>query len=413
MKPEAFLRAVFDAALAAAAPQGKFVTLPAPPKGRTIVLGAGKAAASMAAEFERVWERPVEGLVVTRYGHAAATRFVEVVEAGHPVPDAEGEAVARRILALAAGAGPDDLVVFLGSGGASALLSLPLPGLTLEDKRAVNLALLRCGAPIGEMNAVRKTLSAIKAGRLAAAAAPAPCVTYLISDVPGDDPGVIGSGPTVAAGTDVKLALAICARRGVGLAARVRAVMIANPPPEITPGPVHMLATPQDALEAAAAKARALGVTPHILGANIEGEAREVARVFAGLVDQVRRRGQPFPPPCLLISGGETTVTVRGDGRGGRNAEFLLGLALALEGAQGVHALACDTDGIDGTEDNAGAWIAPDTLARIASGGVDARSALACNDALTAFEASGQVVRTGPTLTNVNDFRAILITGPA
>ncbi len=409
MEPEAFLRALFDAALAAAAPQGKFVTLPAPPKGRTIVLGAGKAAASMAAEFERVWERPVEGLVVTRYGHGTATRFIEVVEAGHPVPDAEGEAVARRILALASGAGLDDLVVFLGSGGASALLSVPLPGLTLEDKRAVNRALLRCGAPIGEMNAVRKMLSAIKAGRLAAAAAPARCVTYLISDVPGDDPGVIGSGPTVEAGTDVELALAICARRGVDLAPRVRAVMVANPPPAITPGPVHILATPQDALEAAAAKARDLGVTPHILGANIEGEAREVARVFAGLVDQIRRRGQPFPPPCVLISGGETTVTVRGEGRGGRNAEFLLALALALKGAPGVHALACDTDGIDGTEDNAGAWMSPETLARIASGGVDAGSALAGNDALAAFEAAGQVIRTGPTLTNVNDFRAILV----
>lgn len=407
MEPEAFLRALFDAALAAAAPAGKFRSLPDPPTGRTIVLGAGKAAASMAAEFERVWGRPVEGLVVTRYGHGAPTRFVEVVEAGHPVPDAEGAAVARRILALAEAAGPDDLVVFLGSGGASALLSLPLPGVTLEDKRAINRALLRCGAPIGEMNTVRKALSAIKAGRLAAAAAPAPCVTWLISDVPGDDPGVIGSGPTIPAGTGVEAAFEICARRGVDLPEHVRAAMRAHPAPRIAPGPVHLLATPQDALEAAAARARGLGVTPHILGANIEGEAREVARVFAGIVDQIGRHGQPFARPCVLISGGETTVTVRGDGRGGRNAEFLLGLAIALDGADGVHALACDTDGVDGTEDNAGAWLSPDSLVRMAAGGVDARAALENNDALGAFEAAGQVVVTGPTLTNVNDFRAI------
>ena len=404
------LHGLFQAALAAASPAGKFTTLPEPPRGRTIVLGAGKAAASMAAEFERAWGRPVEGLVVTRYRHGCPTRFVGVVEAGHPVPDAEGAATARRILDMAQAATADDLVVFLGSGGASALLSLPIPGTMLEDKRTISRALLRSGAPIDEMNTVRKALSAIKAGRLAAAVAPARCVTYLISDVPGDDPGTIGSGPTIAATTGPQEAWAICERRGIALPEDVRAAMRDHPPPQVETGPVHMLATPQGALEAAAAAARAQGLAAHILGSNIEGEAREVATVFAGITDQVSRMGQPFGAPCVLLSGGETTVTVRGGGRGGRNAEFLLALALALDGRPGVSALACDTDGIDGTEENAGAYLTPDTLARVARAGLDARALLHDNDALTAFEAADQVVTTGPTLTNVNDFRAILIT---
>lgn len=405
----AFLKTLFDAALAAASPAGKITHLPDPPKGRTIVLGAGKAAASMAAEFERAWGRPVEGLVVTRYLHGCPTRHVEVVEAGHPVPDPEGEATARRILDLARAATAEDLVVFLGSGGASALLSLPLEGITLEDKRGIARALLRSGAPIDEMNTVRKALSAIKAGRLAAAITPARCVTYLISDVPGDDPGTIGSGPTIAADTGPEEALAICARRGIEFPERVRAAMRTHSAPAIETGPVHMLATPQDALEAAAARARAEGVAAHIMGSNIEGEARDVAAVFAGIADQVSRKSQPFAKPCVLLSGGETTVSVRGEGRGGRNTEFLLALALALDGRAGISALACDTDGIDGVDENAGAWIAPDTLERMAEADVDARAMLHNNDALTAFEAVAQVIVTGPTRTNVNDFRAILI----
>ena len=409
MDEATFLRGLFDAALAAAGPAGKFTDLPDPPKGRTIILGAGKAAASMAAEFERAWGRPVEGLVVTRYAHSCPTRHVEVVEAGHPMPDAEGAATARRILDLASSATGDDLVVFLGSGGASALLTLPLDGIALDDKRAITKALLRSGAPIGEMNIVRKALSAIKGGRLAAAAAPARCVSWLISDVPGDDPGVIGSGPTIRAETDARDALAVLARRGIDVPDHVRAAMLANAPPDIATGPVHMIATPQDALEAAAAKARAQGVTAHIMGANIEGEARDVAATFAGIADQVRRMDQPFAKPCVLISGGETTVTVRGNGRGGRNTEFLLALALALQGAPGISAIACDTDGIDGVDHNAGALCTPDTLARMKAAGVDPRALLHDNDSLAAFEAADQVVTTGPTLTNVNDFRAILI----
>jgi glycerate-2-kinase len=404
------LQSLFQAALAAASPAGKFTVLPDPPRGRTIVLGAGKAAASMAAEFERAWGRPVEGLVVTRYRHGCPTRFVEVVEAGHPVPDAEGMATAERILALARSAAAEDLVVFLGSGGASALLSLPIPGVTLEDKRGIARALLASGAPIGEMNTVRKALSAVKAGRLAAAIAPARCVTYLISDVPGDDPATIGSGPTVAAATGPEEAFAICARRGIPLPETLRAAMRANPAPRIKTGPVHMLTTPQDALEAAASRARALGLPAHILGSNIEGEAREVAAAFAGIADQVSRRDQPFAKPCVLLSGGETTVSVRGRGRGGRNTEFLLALALALAGRPGISALACDTDGIDGMEETAGACLTPDTLERVARAGRDARALLDDNDALAAFEAAGQVITTGPTRTNVNDFRAILIT---
>ncbi len=411
MDRSVFLRDLFDAALAAAGPEGKFTDLPRPPAdgGRTIVLGAGKAAASMAAEFERHWGAPIEGLVVTRYRHGCATRAIEVVEAGHPVPDAEGAACAQRILDLARGACANDLVVFLGSGGASALLTLPLEGITAEDKRAINRALLRSGAPIGEMNVVRKALSAIKAGRLAAAVAPARLVTYLISDVPGDDPGVIGSGPTIAATTGAEEALEICARRGIDVPEHVVVAMRRHVAPKIETSPVYMLATPQDALEAAARLARERGFGAHILSSKIEGEAREVAAALAGIADQVSRRDQPFAKPCVLISGGETSVTVKGAGRGGRNTEFLLALGRALDGRAGISAIAADTDGIDGVDENAGALLLPDTMTRMAEAGIDARVMLHDNNALAAFEAVGGVVTTGPTLTNVNDFRAILI----
>ena len=405
------LEGLFQAALSAAYPETRMAhLLPRPPKGRTIVLGAGKGAARMAHAFETLWPHACEGLVVTRYGHGMPTRRIEVVEAAHPVPDAAGLAAAQRILDLAGTAGPDDLVVCLISGGASALLSLPAAGLTLEDKQAVNKALLRSGAPIQEMNAVRKALSAIKGGRLAAAAAPARLVTYQISDVPGDDPGVIGSGPTVAGGADPATALAILRRYDIPVSDAVERAIRANAAPAtLPPATLHMLATPQMALEAAAAKAREFGLTPLILGDALEGEAREVGRVLAGIAEQAARHDQPAARPCVLLSGGETTVTVRGQGRGGRNAEFLLALAVQLQGHPDIAAIACDTDGIDGSEDNAGAWIDAATLGQGREKGLAAADYLAGNDAYSYFAALDRLVVTGPTLTNVNDFRAILV----
>lgn len=385
--------------------------LPSPARGRTIVIGAGKAAASMAAAVEEAWEGALEGLVVTRYGHGAATRAIEVVEAAHPVPDAAGKEAAARILALAQGASENDLVICLMSGGASALLSLPVPGLELADKQLVNEALLRSGAPIDEMNCVRKRLSAIKGGRLGAAIVPARACTLLISDVPGDSPTVIGSGPTVADPTPAGAALEIVTRYGLDLPDHVlRAIRETTPVSRLPENQqVQVVATPQMSLEAAAAFARASGFNPVILGDAIEGEAREAAKVMAGIAKQVARHGQPAARPCVLLSGGETTVTVRHKGRGGRNSEFALALALALDGEQDIHAIACDTDGIDGSEDNAGAIIGPQTLDEAASQGLDPRAFLESNDAYTFFRSLDQLVTTGPTLTNVNDFRAIVI----
>ena len=408
----AILEALFQTALGAAYPETRMAgLLPDRPRGRTIVLGAGKGAARMARAFETLWPHPCEGLVVTRYGHGAPTERIEVVEASHPVPDAAGVAAARRILDLARAAGPDDLVVCLISGGASALLSLPAEGLALADKQAINKALLRSGAPIQEMNAVRKAMSAIKGGRLAAAAAPARVATYLISDVPGDDPGTIGSGPTVAGGADPEAALAILQRYGIPVSAEVERAIRANAAPQSLPAAnaLHMLATPQMALEAAAAKARDLGLTPVILGDALEGEAREVGRVMAGIAQGAARHGQPAAAPCVLLSGGETTVTVKGDGRGGRNVEFLLALVIQLQGQPGLAAIACDTDGIDGSEDNAGAWADAAILAAGQDKGLAAADFLARNDAYSYFAALDRLVVTGPTLTNVNDFRAVLV----
>lgn len=408
------LAALFDAALAAALPDGRFAgRLPDPPAGRTIVLGAGKGAARMAAAFEAAWREAghgsPEGLVVTRYGHAVPTEAVEVVEASHPVPDAAGMRAAERILALAHSAGPEDLVVFLISGGASALLALPAPGLTLEDKQALNRALLKSGAPIGAMNRVRKAMSAIKGGRLAAAAAPAPHITYLISDVPGDDPGAIGSGPTIPDDGDAEGALAILAEYGIAIEPRIAAAIRANAVAKPATGRVEMLATPKMALDAAAAKARDLGLTPLVLGDALEGEARDVARVLAAIAVYAAEHGEPVAPPAVILSGGETTVTVRGKGRGGRNAEFLLALALAVDGHKGIAALACDTDGIDGSEDNAGAWFGDAILDEARRAGIDPAACLADNDGYGFFAALGKLVVTGPTRTNVNDFRALLI----
>lgn len=417
LEPRAFLRALFDAAVAAAMPD-KIVArhLPQKPKGRTIVIGAGKASAAMAAALEAAWDGPLEGLVVTRDGHAVATRRVEIVEASHPVPDARGEEAARRIAALVSGLTADDLVIALISGGGSALLPAPAGGLTLHHKQEVNRALLKSGADIGEMNCVRKHLSLLKGGRLAALAAPARVHALMISDVPGDDPSVIASGPTVPDATTRADAQAILAKYGIAPPRDV-ADWLASPDCE-TPKPGDaafervtniVIAAPQLSLEAAAGIARAHGVTPLLLGDAIEGESREVARVFAAMAKSVRRHAHPAPAPCLLLSGGETTVTVRGKGRGGRNAEFLLALAVALDGEAGVHAIAGDTDGIDGSEDNAGALVTPDTLARAREAGVDPKAALRNNDAYTLFAATQDLVMTGPTLTNVNDFRAVLI----
>ncbi len=419
LERELLLR-MFRAAVDAAAPDLRLPPhLPIPPAGRTVVIGAGKAAAAMARAVEARWPtgKPLSGLVVTRYGHGVGPLpRIEVVEASHPVPDSAGRAAAARMLALVGGLGPDDLVLCLISGGGSALLALPADGIELADKQMVNRALLRSGAGIGEMNCVRKHLSAIKGGRLAAAAAPAALVTLMISDVPGDDPSVIASGPTVPDPSTLAEARAVLARYAIvpppAVAARLADAAAETPKPG-DPAFGHtrlaMIATPQDALEAAAAVARASGVAPVILGNAIEGEAAEVARVMAGVARQCAAHGQPAPAPCVLISGGETTVTVRGRGRGGRNAEFLLGLAAALEGHAGIHAIACDTDGIDGTEDNAGALLSPDTLSRAALCGLDARDRLADNDGYGFFAALGDLVVTGPTLTNVNDFRAILV----
>lgn len=411
---------MFGAAVAAAAPsQCVPPHLPPPPIGRTVVVGAGKAAAAMAMAVEAHWpaDRPLSGLVVTRYGHGVGPLpRIEVVEASHPVPDAAGAGAAARMLALVGGLTADDLVLCLISGGASALLALPAAGVDLAAKQAVGRALLRSGADIADMNCVRKHLSAIKGGRLAAAAVPASVVTLAISDVPRDDPAVIGSGPTVPDPTTLADARAVLTRYAVDVPANV-AAWLSNPAAE-TPKPgaaafararTVIIATPQHALEAAAIVARAAGITPVILGDAIEGEANEVARVMAAIARQCAAYGQPAEPPCVLISGGETTVTVRGSGRGGRNAEFLLALAVALDGHPAIDAIACDTDGIDGTEDNAGATLTPDSILRALERGIDARAELANNDGYGFFAALGDLVMTGPTRTNVNDFRAILV----
>jgi hydroxypyruvate reductase len=412
------LREVFDAAVAAADPRAVLAAhLPPRPAGRCVVVGCGKSAALMAAALEDAWpDVPLSGLVVTRYEHAVPTRRIEVMQASHPVPDANSEAAARRILETVRGLGPDDLVLALISGGGSSLMALPAPGLTLADKQAMNAALLASGATITEMNAVRKHLSAIKGGRLAAAAAPARVVTLAISDVPGDDPAVIASGPTVPDPTTYADVRALLARYGIdpapAIAARLANATDETPKPGSLPeGAFHMIATPAMALESAAQAARTAGVTPLILGDALEGESRDAGTLMAGIARSVRTHGHPLTAPALLLSGGETTVTIgRGPaGRGGRNTEFLLGLAVALAGQAGIWAIAGDTDGIDGTEDTAGAIVAPDTLARARATGLDPRAVLAAHDSYTLFDAIGDLVRTGPTLTNVNDVRAILI----
>ena len=414
------LRRMFDAAIAAAQPALCLPPhLPVPPKGRTVVIGAGKASAAMARAFEDHWTGPVDrldGLVITRYGYDVPCQHIEIVQAAHPVPDAAGLAAAERVRALVSGLTADDLVIALISGGGSSLLVAPGEGLTLADKQQVNAALLRSGASIGEMNCVRRHLSALKGGRLAALCHPARVVTLLISDVPGDDPIDIASGPTVADPTTCADALAIVARYGIALPDNVRALLESGRGESVKPGDerlagveTRLITAPQMALEAAAQVARDAGLTPHILGDSLEGEARDVGKTLAGIARQVVLHGQPFTPPCVLLSGGETTVTIRGDGRGGRNVECLLALGVALDGLPGIHALAGDTDGVDGIEEIAGACLAPDSLARAWALGINPRTSLDRNDGHGFFQALGDSVVTGPTLTNVNDFRAVVI----
>lgn len=410
MTPADLLRRMFDAAVAAAQPDLCVPAhLPDPPKGRTVVIGAGKASAAMARALEAHWPGPLSGLVVTRYGHGAACEQIEIVEAGHPVPDAAGLDAAKRVLEIVSDLSIGDLVVALISGGGSALLTLPAPGLSLADKQAVNAALLQSGAPIDAMNCVRKHLSAIKGGRLARAAAPARIEALLISDVPGDDPAIIASGPTVPDPTTFANARDVIERYNVALPAAVHAHLAAGADESPKPGDPyfanassHLIATPAMALAAAADIARQAGYNIDLLGDTIEGEARTVATEHA-------RRARAAAPGTVILSGGELTVTVTGDGRGGPNTEYALALSLALEGAAGIHAIACDTDGIDGSEDNAGAYIGPDTLERAAAAGVDPGASLTANDSYGVFAALGDLVITGPTHTNVNDFRAILI----
>ncbi len=422
MTHDAVLRAMFDAAIAAADPAKSLAAhLPDKPVGRTVVVGAGKAAASMARALEAAWDGPLTGLVVTRYDHGVACDQITVVEASHPVPDAAGRRAAGDILELVSGLTADDLVIALISGGASALLTLPAAGIAFDEKQAINSALLKSGAPISQMNCVRKHLSAIKGGRLAIAAAPARIVTLAISDVPGDDPSTIGSGPTVFDPTTGAEALDILNSHGISITDAVRDHLRSEDgrgPDRSGPDAgdsvfqqtdYRLIATPQLSLEAAADVARSLGYAPVILGDAIEGDARAVASDHRALVARVLAADDPGPPPLALLSGGETSVTVRGSGRGGRNVEYALALALALDGQPGVHALAGDTDGIDGIADNAGAVIGPDTLARARAAGLDPAASLTNNDGHGFFGALGDAVITGPTLTNVNDFRAILI----
>lgn len=417
LDPKAFLTSIFEAAVAAADPELTIRRhLPAKPKGRTIVIGAGKGSAQMAAAFEKVWDGPIEGLIVTRYGYGAPTKHLEVVEAAHPVPDAAGLAAARRLQEIASGLSEDDLVVALVCGGGSALLPAPAGNLTLADEIAVNEALLASGAPISAMNTIRKHVSTIKGGRLAAAAWPARVVSLIVSDIPGDNPALVASGPTVPDAASRADALAAIAAYGMKLPEAVMAHI--NSPASDAPRPddpkfarneVHVIASAAVSLEAAASEAKRQGVEAVILSDALEGEAREVGSVHAAIAREVATRNRPFKKPVLILSGGETTVTLRAKGKGGRNSEFLLAFAIGIDGVEGIDALAADTDGIDGSEDNAGAFCNASTVTRMRAADVDAKAMLAGNNAWTAFNAVSDLFVPGPTGTNVNDLRAILV----
>ncbi len=416
--PRQFLLDLYSSAISAVSAEKCLPQyLPKPmPGGRTIVIGAGKGAAAMAKTVEDHWQGDLSGLVVTRYEHGLPCKHIEVVEASHPVPDAAGRDAAKRMLKMVEGLTEKDLVLCLISGGGSALLALPAENITLEQKQQINRKLLKSGASISEMNCVRKHLSDIKGGRLALACAPAKVVTLMISDIPGDDPGIIASGPTLPDPTTSQDALAILEKYQIDVPENVVRHLESGAGETPKPGDPrfarnesYIIATAQDALEAAAEMARAEGITPYVLSDRIEGEARDIALMHGAMAMQVTERDQPFKKPCVIISGGETTVTVRGNGRGGRNAEFLLSLAIALDGLPGVYAIACDTDGIDGSEDNAGALSSPDSIARAKSQGIKPRKMLENNDGYGFFNALNDLVVTGPSRTNVNDFRAILI----
>jgi hydroxypyruvate reductase len=415
--PRSFLETLFTSAVAAADPERVIAAnLPERPNGRTVVVGAGKGAAQMAAAFERHWDGPLSGVVVTRYGYAAPCKKIEVLEASHPLPDENGLQAAKRLLAEVSGLTEDDLVVALVCGGGSALLPAPPSGLTLEDEIAVNRALLASGAPISAMNAVRKHVSLIKGGRLAAAAYPAKVVSLIVSDIPGDDPALVASGPTLPDVSNREDALTLVERYDLQLPATVMA-WLKNPEsaaplpddPRFARNEVRLIASASVSLEAAAAQAQAAGIEAIILSDAIEGEARDVGRVHAAIAREVAGRGRPFTKPVVVLSGGETTVTIRGKGKGGRNSEFLLALALGIDGAKGVSALAADTDGNDGSEDNAGAFADDTTIARLVAQRIDAAALLQKNDSWSAFDALGDLFKPGPTGTNVNDFRAILV----
>jgi hydroxypyruvate reductase len=417
LDPKSFLTSLFSAAVAAADPERTIrAHLPAKPRGRTIVIGAGKGSAQMARALEKAWDGPLEGVVVTRYGYTAPCDRIEVLEAAHPVPDEAGLKAARRLLDEVSGLTEDDLVIALISGGGSALLPAPAGELTLADEIAVNKALLASGAPISAMNTLRKHISAIKGGRLAAAAHPARVVSLIVSDIPGDNPAFVASGPTVPDRASRQDALAIVEAYRLDLPAAVMAHLdspAADAPkpddPRFARNQAHVVASAAVSLDAAAAEARRQGIEAVILSDAIEGEAREVGRVHAAIAREVKLRDRPFRKPVVILSGGETTVTIRGKGKGGRNSEFLLAFALGIDGTQGIHALAADTDGIDGSEDNAGAFCDGATVARMREAGLDARAYLANNDAWSAFDAIGGLFVPGPTGTNVNDFRAILV----
>lgn len=413
----ALLRDLFEAAIAEAMPERRIgAFLPDPPKGRTIVVGAGKGAAQLAQALEEAWPGPLEGVVVTRYGYGAPCKRIEVLEAAHPEPDAAGLEASARLLGAVAGLGPDDLVIALVCGGGSALLPAPPEGLTLADEIALNRALLASGAPISDMNLLRKHVSRIKGGRLAAAAHPARIVSLIVSDIPGDNPALVASGPTVPDPGTPEMARALIAAHRLDLPAAVLrhldnpACRAPSPDdPEFSRDEVRIVASAGKSLEAAAELASRRGWHAVILSDSIEGESRDVAQMHAAMAREIVARDRPFAPPVILLSGGETTVTLRAKGRGGRNAEFLLAFALAIQGLDGIHALAADTDGIDGTETNAGGYADGASVARIRAAGLDPRALLAGNDAFSALEAAGDVLVTGPTGTNVNDFRAVLI----
>ncbi|MDH5584367.1 MAG: glycerate kinase [Gammaproteobacteria bacterium] len=408
-KQKALLRELFDVAVAAASPANCLRTwLPERPAGRILVVGAGKAAASMSHELEQAWQGPLTGLVIVPYGYASDCQSIEVIEAAHPIPDAAGVAAAARILDSVSGLSADDTVVCVISGGGSSLLCLPIDGVTLAEKRDITSQLLLSGAAINEINCVRKKLSAIKGGKLAAACAPARVLTLIISDVPGNDIAMVASGPTVSDASPASEALDILDRYAVTISDTVRQSVRSSRPVTITAGDVRILASSDDAIIASAALAEKRKITPYVLG-DLSGDARTLAREHAELAMQIAAGHGPLSPPCVVLSGGETTVNVRGNGRGGRNGEYALALAIALNGHPAIHAIACDTDGIDGNGDNAGSFVTPDILDRAANAGIDAKQMLERNDSYGFFSATLDLIITGPTGTNVNDFRALLI----